>query len=253
MVASVLCGLMYQQSPIRAARFTAMSALAPIQIGGVGCCSGLLDGGDGGDRKGEFCLQLIGKGIGTVRCAAPDGDGLERAHFRNGAGVGGGLLTGAEDGEMLRVRKCKGVGSNGAGCRGADGGDLAGVHGAHRRAGVGLEEDDEALVRLHALRGILREDADELCAEGCIGAERSGHDAEKVAIGERNDGAEKLPGFACGEDDHRITHERDADLVGEAPGYFFAVDKTHGRAAMCCDSGSLSRRGIGPSRFRCPS
>ena len=40
MVASVLCGLMYQQSPIRAARRIATSALAPIQIGGVGFCSG---------------------------------------------------------------------------------------------------------------------------------------------------------------------------------------------------------------------
>jgi len=41
MVASVLCGLMYQQSPIRAARLTAMSALAPIQIGGGRFLQGL--------------------------------------------------------------------------------------------------------------------------------------------------------------------------------------------------------------------
>ena len=32
---------MYQQSPIRAARRIATSALAPIQIGGVGFCNGL--------------------------------------------------------------------------------------------------------------------------------------------------------------------------------------------------------------------
>ena len=32
---------MYQQSPMRAARRIATSALAPIQIGGVGFCNGL--------------------------------------------------------------------------------------------------------------------------------------------------------------------------------------------------------------------
>ncbi len=133
---------------------------------------------------------------------------------------------------MLRVLARECICGNGAGGCGADGGDLAGVDDADGRAGLRLEEDDEALVRLAALRGVFRKDADELCAEGCIGAERAGHDAEEVAVGERDDGAQELPGFAGGEGDHRVTHERDADVVGEAAGYFFAVDEAHRRVAM---------------------
>jgi hypothetical protein len=35
---------------------------------------------------------------------------------------------------------------------------------------------------------------------------------------------EQFPfGFAGGEGDHGVTHERDADVVGEAAGDFFAV------------------------------
>src|SRR5262245_66555658 len=41
-----LCGFTYQQSPSRAARRIAGSALAPIQIGGGGFCNGR--GGGGG-------------------------------------------------------------------------------------------------------------------------------------------------------------------------------------------------------------
>ena len=91
------------------------------------------------------------------------------------------------------------IGGDGAGSGSADGRDLTGVNDADGRTGLRLEEDDEALVRLAALRGVLRKDADEFCAEwfGC--AERAGHDAEEVSVGERDDGAEELPGFAGGE------------------------------------------------------
>ena len=159
--------------------------------------------------------------------AAPDGDGFEGADFADGAGVGGGLLAGAEDGEVLRVLAGERIGGDGARRSGADGGDLAGVDDADGCAGLGLEEDDEALVRLAALRGVLRKDADQFCAEWFRRAKRAGHDAEEVSVGERDDGAEELFCFAGGEGDHRIAHERDADVVGEAAGYFFAVDEAH--------------------------
>ena len=42
MVSTRLCGLTYQQSPSRAARRMAGSALAPIQMGGCGFCTGLV-------------------------------------------------------------------------------------------------------------------------------------------------------------------------------------------------------------------
>ncbi len=51
----------------------------------------------------EFGVQLLGKCVSALGRAAPDGDGFESANFADGAGVGGGLLAGAEDGEMLRV------------------------------------------------------------------------------------------------------------------------------------------------------
>ena len=56
-----------------------------------------------------FGVHLRCEGLGAIGRAAPDGDGFERADFADGAGVGGGLLAGAEDGEMLRICKCEGV------------------------------------------------------------------------------------------------------------------------------------------------
>jgi hypothetical protein len=47
-----------------------------------------------------------------------------------------------------------------------------------------------------------------------------------MPVSERDDGTEKLPGFAGGEGDHRIAHKWDADVVSEAAGDFFAVDQT---------------------------
>jgi hypothetical protein len=191
--------------------------------------------------------------MGALRRAAPDDDGCERADFGDGASVGGRLLAGAEDGEVFGVLTSERVGGDGAGGCGTDGGDLTGVDDADGSAGIELEEDDDALVRLHALRGIFREDADELCAECFRGAERAGHDAEEVAVGERNDRTQELLRLAGREGDHRIPHERDADFVGKAARDFFVIDEAHGRGAMGCDSGYLNRPGIGPSSFRCPS
>ena len=46
-----LCGFTYQQSPSRAARRIAGSALAPIQIGGCGFCTGR------GDAEAPFKVK----------------------------------------------------------------------------------------------------------------------------------------------------------------------------------------------------
>ncbi len=95
-------------------------------------------------------------------------------------------------------------------------------------------------MRLAALRGVLRKDGEQLCAEWFVDAERAGHDAEEMAVGERDDGAEKLPGFAGGEGDHCVADEGDADVVGEAAGYFFAVDEAHG-IGLCSRCGDINR------------
>src|SRR6185312_8934777 len=103
--------------------------------------------------------------LGAIGRAAPDGNGFECADFADGVGVSGGLLAGAEDGEVLRVFAGERIGGDGAGSGSADGRDLTGVNDADGRTGLRLEEDDEALVRLAALRGVLRKDADQFRAE----------------------------------------------------------------------------------------
>ncbi len=94
----------------------------------------------------------------------------------------------------------------------------------------------------------------QFCAEwfGC--AERAGHDAEEVAIGERDDGAEELFRFAGGEGDHGVTHEGDADFVGEAAGYFFAVDEAHWKLSVLRLGGGCrtdAPRKVQCSQMRC--
>ncbi len=75
--------------------------------------------------------------------------------------------------------------------------------------------------------------------KGALAPSAPGMMPKRWPSGERDDGAQELLGFAGGEGDHRVAHERDADLVGEAAAYFFAVDEAHRRVAMDCDAAIL--------------
>ena len=72
---------------------------------------------------------------------------------------------------------------DGTGGGGADRGDFAGVDRTDGCAGLGIKEEDEALVRLDAAREVPGKDADELGTEGGVRAHGAGHDAEQAAIG----------------------------------------------------------------------
>jgi len=190
---------------------------------------GFRAGGDG-DGDGKLSRGMLGELNGAMQGATPDGDGFERTDPGDGTGVGCSLFAVAEQSKARGVGTGQGVGGYGRGGGGADGGDLTGMCDADRGSGVGVEEDDEALVGRDAFGEVFVEDADELGAEGRAGAERAGHDAEETALGERQDGAQQLHGLAAGERDHGVADDRNRDLVGEAPGNFFAVDKAHAAA-----------------------
>jgi hypothetical protein len=117
----------------------------------IGAGDSLLDGWRGGDGDGgDLGLEGGGEGAGLFRGAAPEEDAFERTDFGDGAGVSGGLLARAEDGETAGAGEREGIGCDGAGGGRADGGDLAGVEDADGGAGFRMEEDDEALVGLDA-------------------------------------------------------------------------------------------------------
>ena len=94
-----------------------------------------------------------------------------------------GLLAIAEDGEAARVGPGERVGGGGRGGGGADRGDLAGLEHRRRRAGLRIEQHDDALVRAAAPGEILGIDADQLGAERAVVEHRAGHHPEGAALG----------------------------------------------------------------------
>ena len=84
-------------------------------------------------------------------------DLLERPHDADRLDMPPGLLAIAEDGEARGVGPGERVGGGGRGGGGADGGDLAGLEDRRRRAGLGIEQDDDALVRAAAFGEIARD------------------------------------------------------------------------------------------------
>ena len=90
----------------------------------------------------------------------------------------------------------------------------------HRRgrAGLRIEQDDDALVRAAAFGEILGIDADQLGAERFAIEHRAGHHAEGAPLGQVDDPAQQLPRPALRQGDHRLAHQRDAFLIGEAAG-----------------------------------
>jgi len=84
-----------------------------------------------------------------------------------------------------------------------------------------------ALVRLQPLVEILREDTDQFRPERRARSHRAGHDAEQMAVGQRDDRPQQLPRLAFRKGDHRVAHDRDAAVVGQPAGHFVPVDKAH--------------------------
>jgi hypothetical protein len=103
----------------------------------------------------------------------------------------------------------------------------------NRRAAFWIEQDHEALMRLYSASEVLRKDADQLRAKYGVRTHRTRHDTEEPAIGEWNNRTEQLPGFTTRECNHRLPHDRNAHLVGEPFGYFFAIYESH-RQIPCC-------------------
>ena len=110
--------------------------------------------------------------------------------------MSGGLFTVAQDGQAPGVRARQSVGGDGARGGGADGGDLSGMEDADRGSAVGIEQQHDALVRLHALGEVLREDAEDLGSERRPLTHRARHDAERPAVGEGDNRAQSLQRLA---------------------------------------------------------
>ena len=149
------------------------------------------------------------------------------AHFSDGSGMGFGLFAIAQDRQPAGVFACQCIGSYGAGCRGSNSRDLASMGHANRGARVGIEENDQALMRLHPFGEVVVEDADQFRAEYGVGSHGAGHDSEETPFGQRDDRSQKLAGLAFREGDHGIAHDGDTNLVGKPPGDFFAVNESH--------------------------
>ncbi len=136
------------------------------------------------------------------------------------------LFAGAEDREPRGVGAGEGVGRGGAGRGGADRGQLACVDHRRRRAGRGVEEQDDALMREAAGRDIAGEDADDLRAERPL-VEAAGHHPEGIVAAEIDDLAQQLLRAALRQRDHRLAHQRDARLIGQPARDLFRADDLH--------------------------
>ncbi len=128
----------------------------------------------------------------------------------------------------VRVRPRQRVGGDGAGRGRADGGDLAGVDDADRRARFGIEQHDQRpggtglpLAKLSGKTLI------SLAPKGASVAQRAGHDPEDAPLGQGQDGAKQLPGMPLGKGDHRVSNDGNADLVGQARGDLVSIDEAH--------------------------
>jgi hypothetical protein len=106
--------------------------------------------------------------------------------------MGLGLFAIAEDGQPMGVRPRQGVGGDRAGGGGADGGDFTRVHHADRRAGLGIKQQHEALVRLPALREVLGIDADQFSPERLGRPHGARHDPERPPVCQRDDLPQQL-------------------------------------------------------------
>src|SRR3954468_12871930 len=98
---------------------------------------------------------------------------------------------------------------------------------ADRPPGFGIKEDHDPLMRLKSLGWVSLDYAEKLGPEDGLRAHRARHDPKEPSLGERDDRAQSLFGFAAREGDHRVANERDADLIGEPVGDFVAINESH--------------------------
>ena len=89
------------------------------------------------------------------------------------------LFAIAQDRQAAGVRARQRVGGDRAGRCSTNGCNFACVDDANRRAGFGIEQNHQTLVRLDSQSEVLREDADQLRAEWRTRAHCTGHDSER--------------------------------------------------------------------------
>jgi hypothetical protein len=76
-------------------------------------------------------------------------------------------------------------------------------------------------------------DTDQLRAEWRVSAHCPGHDSEYATLGEGDDRAQKLLGFALRQRDHCLAHDWNAHIVGEPPRDFVAIYESHQTLPYC--------------------
>src|SRR3954468_16265885 len=112
---------------------------------------------------------------------------------------------------------------------------------ADRLPGLGIKEDHDPLMRLESLGRVSLDYAEKLGAENSLRPHRSRHDPKEPSLGERDDRAQSLFGFAPREGDHRVANERDADLIGELAGDFVAINESHAGESSFAATSCLPR------------